>query len=302
MKLSVQSIKHVLQQDTDIDPAAGWDVREVDALIFGCNKVAQDALASAIPNGFSDFERDHLKLLLDGQRYGHLTIRRLLEGDQSASAVDALPIARLQLEVLYSLCFMLHGGQNVRLFLKNGWKKYLGKTAKPWMDQLQVLSSVTEDERRTIEQDEIGNSPGPAFTRTRIDRFPSPMGVIEKCTVADQRQMLMRLYPEYQFLCSFAHGDTEATLFRIVSDGRSPLRNALPSAQIKDFYQREILETPIMYSAVAAVQAATEVAVLYPAHLELLVAVTKAWAALTRHSLLAVPIWEIRARNILPLV
>jgi hypothetical protein len=217
---------------------------------------------------------------------------------------------------------MLQSGQNVRLFLKNGWKKkyirfllereergqlprfaeYLGKTAKPRMDQLQVLSSVTEDERRTIEQDEIGSSPGPAFTRTPIDRFPLPMGVIEKCTVADQKQMLMRLYPEYQFLCSFAHGDTEATLFRMVSDGRSPLRNALPSEQIKDFNQREILETPIIYSAVAAVQAATEVAVLYPAHVELLVAVTKAWAALTRLSLLALPIWEIRARNILPLV
>jgi hypothetical protein len=252
MKLPVQIIKHVLQQDTDIDPTAGWDVRTVDALIFGCNKAAQDALASAVPNGFSDFERDHLRLLLDGQRYGHLTIRRLLEGDQNASAVDALPIARLQLEVLYSLCFMLQSGKNVRLFLKNGWKKkyirfllereecgqlprfaeYLGKTAKPLMDQLQVLSSVTEDERRTVEQDEIGSSPGPAFTRTPIERFPLPMGVIEKCTIANQKQMLMRLYAEYQFLCSFAHGDTEAMLFRTVSDGRSPLQSALPSAQI----------------------------------------------------------------------
>jgi hypothetical protein len=100
MKLPVQSIKHVLRQDADIDPTAGWDVRTVDALIFGCNKAAQDALASAIPNGFTDFERDHLKLLLDGQRYGHLTIRLLLQGDPNASAVDALPIARLQLEVL----------------------------------------------------------------------------------------------------------------------------------------------------------------------------------------------------------
>ena len=32
MKLPVQSIKHVLRQETDIDPTAAWDVRTVDAL------------------------------------------------------------------------------------------------------------------------------------------------------------------------------------------------------------------------------------------------------------------------------
>jgi hypothetical protein len=70
VKLPVHNIKHVLQPDTDIDPTTAWDVRTVDALIFSCNKAAQDALASAIPNGFNDFERDQVKLLLDGQRYG----------------------------------------------------------------------------------------------------------------------------------------------------------------------------------------------------------------------------------------
>lgn len=65
MKLPVQSIKHVLQQDSDIDPTAAWDVRTVDALIFSCNTAAQDALASAIPNGFSDFER------LSSRRFTH---------------------------------------------------------------------------------------------------------------------------------------------------------------------------------------------------------------------------------------
>jgi hypothetical protein len=312
----------VLQQEVDIDPSAQVDVRTIDALIFGCNTAAQDAITSGIPNGFNAFERDHLKFLIDGQRHGHLTIRRLLQGGQSASAVDALPIARLQLEVLYSLCFMLQGAQNVRTFLKNGWKRkyirfllepeerrhlprfveYLTKTAQPWMEQLQLLSSVTEDERRTIEQEQLGSSPGAPFTHTPIDRFPSPMGVIERCTDVNQKQMLMRLYPEYPFLCSFAHGDAEAAFFRAVADPRSPLQNVLPIAQIKDFYQREVLETPISYSAIATVQAATEVAAIYPAHIELLAAVTKAWETLTQLSLLAVPVWEVRARSILPLI
>lgn len=250
MKLTIESIKHVLQHEADIDPTATLDVGIIDESVFGCNMAAQDALESAVPTGFNAFERDHLKLLIDGQRHGHLTIRQLLRGEQNASAVDALPIARLQLEVLYSLCFMLQGGQNVRAFLKSGWKKkyirfllqreehghlprfveYFTETAQPWMDQLQVLSSVTEDEKRTIEEEQLGSSPGPAFASTPIRNFPLPMGVIEKCVDLNQKQMLMRLYPEYQFLCSFAHGDSWAAEFRAISDPRSPLQRFVPSA------------------------------------------------------------------------
>jgi hypothetical protein len=246
----------------------------------------------------------------------------LLQGEQNASAVDALPIARLQMEVLYSLCFMLQGGQNVRLFLKNGWKKkyirfllqreerahlprfseYFSKTAQPWIDQLQAYSSVTDEEKRTIELEELGASPGPAFTPSTIGKFPTPMRVIDKCVNPNQKRMLARLYPEYQYLCSFAHGDSEAMLFRAVSDPRSGLQNAIPGWQIEMFYQRQVLEMPIIYSAIAAVQAATEVAAIYPAQIDLLAAVTKAWSTLVRSSLLAVPVWEIRAKTVLPVV
>lgn len=114
--------------------------------------------------------------------------------------------------------------------------------------------------------------------------------------------MLERLYPEYQYLCSFAHGDSEAAFFRAVSDPQSALQSAVPSGQIEDFYQRQVLEMPRIYSAIAAVQAATEVAAIYPAQIDLLAAVTKAWATLARFSLLAVPVWEIRAKTVLPLV
>lgn len=320
MPLKVRNIKHVLLPDTDIDPTAIADVMKFDALVFGCIIAAQNALNSALPPGFNEFERDQLRYLIDGQRYGHLTIRRLLEGERNPSAVDALTVARLQLEVLYSLCFMLRDGLNVRLFLKNGWKKkyirfllqreetghlarfseYFTKTAQPFMDQLQARSSVTEDERRTIEYDQLGASPGPPFTPTRIERFPSPTQIIERSVEASQKRMLERLYPEYQYLCSFAHGDTEAMLFRAASDPRSPLQGALSSGQSEDFYQRLILEPPVYYSAIAAIQAATEVAGIYPTQIDLVVQITKAWATLVRFSVLAVAVWEIRAKSLLP--
>lgn len=128
------------------------------------------------------------------------------------------------------------------------------------------------------------------------------MEVIEKSVEASQKQMLERLYPEYQYLCSFAHGDSEAMLFRAASDPRSALEAEIPSGQSKDFYQRWILEPPIYYSAIASVQAATEVAAIYPMQIDLLAEVTKAWAGLVRVSVLAVTVWEIRARTLLPIV
>jgi len=57
-----------------------------------------------------------------------------------------------------------------------------------------------------------------------------------------------------------------------------------------------------MYSAIAAVQVATEVAAIYPEDVDRLAEVSKAWSFLVRHSLLAMPVWELRAKTVLPLI
>src|SRR5271166_2120452 len=51
VKLTVSKIKHVPQPDADIDTTASVDVRTIDALVFGCNMAAQDAIAGPIPAG-----------------------------------------------------------------------------------------------------------------------------------------------------------------------------------------------------------------------------------------------------------
>jgi hypothetical protein len=311
---------HVLTRDIDVSRSE--DVKTLDGFVFTCVSSAKDALMSALPPGFSEFERDQLPLVVEGLRHGHLSIRKLLAGERSASAVDALAIARLQLETLYTFCFLLQSAENVRLFLKNSWKKkyirfllereerrnlqrcdeFYTRTGLPFINMLQRLSSVSDEERQTIEQDEIGTQTGKQFTRVDIPQFPTPRGVIEKAKTASQKRMLERLYPEYQFLCSFAHGDPEATLFRTVSDPRSPFRNHVTSGQIEDFYQRQVLEAPISYSTLSAVQVASEVAAVYPSNVELLAKVTQAWAFLQEYNLLALTIWELRAKDVLPLI
>jgi len=91
-------------------------------------------------------------------------------------------------------------------------------------------------------------------------------------------------------------------LFRAVSNLRSPLHNVVSSEKLKDCYQRQVLEPAMIYSTISAVQVATEVAAIRPADVELLAEVTKAWSFLIRISLLAVSVWEIRAKNVLPLI
>jgi hypothetical protein len=234
--------------------------------------------------------------------------------------VDALAIARLQLETLYSFCFMLQDAGNVRLFLKNAWKAkyiqfllageeraqlprfhgYLTATAVPLIDWSRILSSVTDEEKRTIEVEELGLAPAPGFTPARIENFPTPMGVIKRINAPSQKRMLERLYPEYQFLCSFAHPAPEATLFRTVCDSRSPFQGLFSSAQWQEFYRRQIVAPAIMDNTIAAVEVATEVAAICPADLDLLAKVTEAWSFLVSVSLLARTVWEIRAKNIWP--
>ncbi|HYL93773.1 MAG TPA: hypothetical protein VEW69_11535 [Alphaproteobacteria bacterium] len=320
MKLTVNKIKHVLT--TDIDTTQHAHVKELDGFVFTCISSAAAALGTAAPPGFTNFERDHLQLVVNGMRHSHRSIRNLLLGGPDPSAVDALAIARLQLETLYSLCFMLQDAANVRLFLKYGWKKkyvrflldreerrnlprfdeYFSKTAAPFIEELRKRSGVTTEEKLTIEQEQIGTPVPAGFVPVPIERFPTPRAVIRAIRNSDQKDMLERLYPDYEYLCSFAHGDTESSLFRTILDSRLPFKNMLGSGQVEDFFQRQVAETPLTYSIISAVQVATEVAAIYPANVELLAKVTEAWNWLIKGTLYASPVWERRAKKILPLI
>jgi hypothetical protein len=224
MKLPVKDIAHVLT--SDIDTTQAVDIARVDALIFSCVAASKDALMSAPPSGFSPYERDHLTHVLEGLRQSHLGIRRLLNGERGGWAVAALAIARLQMETLYTFCFLLEAPEHLRLFLKSGWKKkyvrhllereerkllprfnkFLQTDSIVRLENLRVMSFVTEEEKRTIEIDELGPPFGPVPSLVRISSFPTPMGVLKSLTNPSQLRMLKRLYPEYQFLCSLLMG------------------------------------------------------------------------------------------------
>jgi hypothetical protein len=208
--------------------------------------------------------------------------------------------------------------ENVRLFLKNAWKKkyvrfllyraesvhisrcneYYGKTGLEMIDQLQGESFVTEEERRTIEFQQLGSA-SPPRPLVLIKGFPTPAVVVKKITEPNLRKMLARLNSEYEYLCSFAHGDAEATFFRTFADKRSPFHTLHTTSEIEKFYQEQVLEPPILYSALSSILVATEIASAFPAEVELRAKLVEAWNFLTKGSLMVVSAWETRAQRVL---
>jgi hypothetical protein len=59
MKLTVNRIKHILTED--IDSAQRFDVATIDGFVSSCTSAAQNTIANAAPPGFTDFERDQLR-------------------------------------------------------------------------------------------------------------------------------------------------------------------------------------------------------------------------------------------------
>jgi hypothetical protein len=143
----------------------------------------------------------------------------------SGSAVT-LTLARTQLEGLYHFCLMLESPNFIDLYLKDGWKKrYVDfllqreemKNLPRFDDFNNVLGPqfleegaqhyrVTDAERRTIEQKQLG-TPLPAGVKpAQIGSFPTPGRAITRMNRGDRRRMLERLYPDYVDLSSFTHG------------------------------------------------------------------------------------------------
>jgi hypothetical protein len=306
--------------DQDINLSDQVDARKLDAFVFTCVAEAKEALKNSSLQGYSDFDRDRLMDFMEGFRQSHLAMRKIIAGEQGGWAVDALVIARLQLESVYTLCYLLECPANVVLFLKNGWKKkyvrfllereerktlprfqeYLDGTAPKLLENLRKACSVTDEEKLTIELEELKGTTGTGTSLVRIEKFPTPMGVIDRIAHPERRRLLKRLYPEYQYLCSFAHGDAEASMFRTLSDTRSPARHVMSSEATKDFYQRQVIEPPVLYSALCSVQAATEIADLFRTNVELMVKVSEAWSTLANVHFLSRTLWNLRAKQVVP--
>jgi hypothetical protein len=117
MRIRVSQYLH--RHTTDINPERQMDAKEWDRLANVCVVRATAALQRDT-NGYNKEQRDHISDMFNSMAATNRGIRRLLEpGWGDPSTVDALALARLQLEGLYALCLMFESPQYVDCFRRS---------------------------------------------------------------------------------------------------------------------------------------------------------------------------------------
>jgi hypothetical protein len=172
---------------------------------------------------------------------------------------------------------------------------YVNSQGYALLTQLQQASGVTDEEKATVEFEELGTPLPAGMSWAKIKRFPQPMGVIDAVVDPDRKRMLMRLYPEYRRLCAFAHGSAQSSMFKTAFWERSPLQRVIPEANRQNVFEKELVDA-IFYSSLSVVQSTCELATIYPSDIELKRTVIEAWNLLFDSHLLGRIIWEIRAK------
>ncbi|MBI3208787.1 MAG: hypothetical protein HYZ37_07785 [Candidatus Solibacter usitatus] len=302
---------------TDIDPTVGMHSKEWDGLGNVCVSRATEVLRLDA-TGYSKEHRDQISDIFHSMAATNRTIRRILEPGQESESVDALALARLQLECLYTLCLMFEGSQHVDCYVRDYWRKLfvqylLRREETSGLPRFQESASappdgliplglhfgITQAQIFTVELEEL-NCPLPAgIAEERIPQFPNAAKSISKIPLGDKRRMLERLYMKYRELCSFAHSTAQANMFKNVFDKRSRQTAFLGDHEKEERFQRDILGESYLVSFLSISQSAAELTVRYPNDVELRCAAMNAWAQLSEASLLTKAVWEIRTKKLL---
>ena len=251
-------------------------------------------------------------------RHAHRAIRELLRSDgKDPMAVSVMPVVRSQLETLFALCLIVEKPEWLAVYLKDGWKKlyvrhlWMREECKglprmtvglqrvaPELEQFRVASGVTEREKQTIDEDELGTLPPTGAQPEVIRQFPAPITVIRHVQDPQRRSMLMRLYPEYQFLCGFVHfSPATMVLSHLLVSGE-------PSAQTIYFRPRwnvskGVGRTGNWTELISIVQSCSEFVCVYRSDVELARTTTEAWKSIIEQSLIGRVVWQLRARGLL---
>ena len=317
--IRVSSCAYVHSEDVDLE-------RHMNAeLINAAMEAAVKRASAALQNptgGYTAFQRQTIQSVYSSMLSTHGLIRKVLAaGRQNPESIDALALTRGVLEGFYTLCLMFENASWVDDYLKDGWKKqyvrllleceetknlprfneFCTKRAPANLDALRQFHGITDAQVATIKHEELGTSMPEGTTKEHITRFPSPSNIINLLEEGtDKRKMLERLYPEYVFLCTFAHGLPDALLFKMMFNKDAPVQ--VDDEKLKDTFHRQVEQPAYTTSLISLIQGSAELITLYPSDVELSATVVKAWETLTKEMLLGKAIWNIRTKKLLGIV
>ena len=300
MPLRVKDLVYV--QQTDFSHELRRDTKEFDKIATLCVSRVTEALRT--PTGA--YTQMHCNQLGDVFRSLLATqrgIRRMLDfaGPIDPESVDALLLARVQLEGLFSLSLMLEDSAYVTSYVQDHWRKqyveyliakeetkFLPRFASFETPELQRLILLGQEfgigaaHLHTVDEQELGIPLPPGIVAQPIQPFLTPGKAIKKITSSpDKKRMLERLYAKYVYLCSFAHGLPQANLLKNMFDSRFPGRRSLPDSAIQQSYQQRVVGEAYITSFMSIAQSTAEVTVLYPNNMDIIEAAVRAWEQLS---------------------
>lgn len=304
----------------EINPDQSTDAPIMDGLVNRCIAAAFEALRRPT-SAFSTVQLEHLAHIFKSMRPTHETIRELLRHERSPHSVDAVPLARLQLETLYAICLVLDQPSYLDLYFKHSWKQTyvrhllmsaecknlptimseLDRQLLP-LEELRQLAGVTDQEKETIRCEQLGETLPLGMVSAPIKQFPTPGVALRIIRDPERKRMLSRLYFEYQFLCGFVHFSTRPRTFKGIFDKREQFGHLFTGQQLESMFQKEIAGPAIWVDFMSVVQSAAEIVTLYPGDVELRRAVTDAWAVLSERTIMGRAVWEFRAKKLLGII
>jgi hypothetical protein len=316
--MKVRVCNSISSLTTDIDLDAKWDAVETDAAVSRCVAAVTESLKSPSPR-FTNSQRIHLHQIFPSMRHAHYAVRELLRGEgEQPLSVNVMSLVRAQVETLYAICMIIERPSSLEDYLKDGWKKLFIRhiamreecrtiprvkeglaKVEVWLEQMRLNSGVSDAEKQTLEAEELGTALPYGMVPVSLPGFPTPAKVIRQISDPNRKQMLMRLYLEYQFLCGFVHFSPATEILTSLLDHRQPYRKMFTSGQIDEMYQKEIAGPAIWLDVLSVVQCCSEFVEIYPNDIELVRCCIEAWKPLIENTFIGRIIWELRTKRLL---
>jgi len=251
----------------------------------------------------------------------HRAIATLLSKKEEDSAIspisiEAMSLAREQVESLFTVCLLLDNPNHwFSIYKKDSWKRkywkyllekheyeklprfenYLNKEAPFYLNRLQQLYGISSDEKAAIEFKFY--NPNKQLPSS-LQPFPTAGKAKKSIKNTSIKYCLERWYQEYRYLSGYSHGHMVKPLGLAFLESREL---NLTEEQKQKYYENELEHSSIV-SYVSSASACAEACPILDYDVEVIEALTKVWNELTDLSLLGKVFWDIRIRNILGVI